>query len=167
MRSTDSSTPVLLGAIALALAFTACGSADQSLADRQQAVAEAGADVMPFDLDATTHVFTDTDTGGIQDVVADDPGDTANIDLIRLHLADEANSFRTGDFSDPEAIHGPAMPGLATLKERFADIRVELTDTDSGARITYDTDDPAVVAAIHDWFAAQTSDHGDHAEHAG
>ena len=66
MRSIDSALAPLLAAFA-GLAFAACGSDDQALADRQQAVAEAGAEVMPFNLDATTHVFTDTPTGGIQD----------------------------------------------------------------------------------------------------
>ena len=166
MRSTDSALAPLLAAVAV-LAFTACGSDDQALADRQQSVAEAGAEVMPFDLDATTHVFTDTSTGGTQDVIADDPDDEANIELIRLHLEDEATNFRAGDFSDPEVIHGPAMPGLATLKERFADVSVDLVETDIGATITYGSDDAVVVEAIHDWFAAQSSDHGDHAEHSG
>lgn len=71
----------------------------------------AGAEVMPFDLDATTHMFTDTATGGIQDVVANDPSDGANIELIRRHMEEEA-----------------AMPGLSTLKERIGDITVELTE---------------------------------------
>lgn len=166
MRSTDSVLAPLLAAVAV-FAFTACGSDDQRLADRQQAIAEAGAEVMPFDLDATTHVFTDTSTGGTQDVVADDPDDEANIEQIRLHLEDEATKFRAGDFSDPEAIHGSAMPGLATLKARFADISVDLVETEVGATITYGSDDVDVVEAIHDWFAAQSSDHGDHAEHSG
>ncbi len=162
MRSIESALAPLVAAVTV-LAFTACGSDDPALADRQQAVAEAGADVMPFNLDATTHVFTDTSTGGIQDVIADDPADEANIELIRLHLADEATKFRAGDFSDPEAIHGSAMPGLATLKERFADISVEVVETEVGATITYGSDDAVVVDAIHDWFAAQSTDHGDHA----
>ena len=154
----------MLTAIAV-LALAACGSDNETLADRQQAVAEAGAEVMPFNLDATTHVFNDTSTGGIQDVIADDPDDQANIDLIRLHLQDEATKFRAGDFSDPEAIHGPGMPGLATLKERYGDISVELTNTDNGARISYESSDTDVVDAIHKWFAAQLSDHGNHAQH--
>ncbi len=118
---------------------------------------------MPFDLDATTHIFTDTDSGGVQDVVADDPTDVANVELIRQHLEEEAAKFRAGDFSDPEAIHGAGMPGLTTLKERFAEITVELIENDTGATITYRTDDADVVQAIHDWFAAQSSDHSNHA----
>lgn len=152
-------------ATATLLTLTACGSGDPDLAERQQAVAEAGAEVMPFDLDATTHIFTNTATGGIQDVVADDSDDKANIDLIGQHLESEAVKFRVGDFSDPEAIHGSGMPGLATLKERYSDIAVLLTDTDEGATIEYRTDDPELVSAIHDWFEAQTVDHGNHAQH--
>lgn len=44
-----------------------------------------------------------TSTGGRQDVIADDPADTGNIQQIRLHLAEEADRFRGEDFSDPEA----------------------------------------------------------------
>ena len=164
MYSTHRASASLLVAVAM-IAFTACGSDDPSLAERQQTVAEAGAEVMPFNLDATTHIFTDTVTGGVQDVVADDQTDEANIELIRRHLDDEAAKFQLGDFSDPEAIHGAAMPGLSTLKERFDEISVELIETDAGATIRYETNDAEVVQAIHDWFAAQSSDHGDHAEH--
>ena len=56
------------------------------------------------------------------------------------------------------------MPGLSVLKERYDQIAVELIETDTGARITYTTGDSDIVEAIHDWFAAQSSDHGDHAE---
>lgn len=142
----------------------ACGS-DDDLAARQANIAEAGAEVMPFSLDETTHVFTDTSTGGRQDVVADDPSDEVNIEQIRLHLAAEADKFRGGDFSDPEAIHGPTMPGLATLKERFDEIVVDLVDTDDGAAIVYTARDAELIDAIHSWFAAQASDHGGHVEH--
>ena len=151
-------------AAAAAIVLSACGG-DEELAERQRVVAEAGAEVMPFDLEATTHIFTDTDRGGVQDVVADDPGDAANIEAIRRHLADEASKFRSGDFSDPEAIHGPDMPGLSTLKKRFDEITIDLVDKPTGATIAYTATDTDVIEAIHAWFAAQTSDHGSHAEH--
>lgn len=153
---------IVTASAGLVFALAGCGSADTELAERQEVVADAGAEVMPFDLEATTHIFTDTDTGGIQDVVADDPADAANIALIREHLEDEARRFRAGDFSDPEAIHGPDMPGLATLQARYDEIVVALSSTESGATITYAASDPVLVQAIHDWFRAQTRDHGDH-----
>jgi hypothetical protein len=152
---------------AVVIVVAGCGSDDSELAQRQEEVAEIGAQVMPFDLDATTHIFTDTDTGGIQDVVADDADDDANIALIREHLSDEAAKFQAGDFSDPEEIHGAGMPGLATLQSRYAEVSVDLSTTDTGATITYVASDPVLVTAIHDWFQAQTTDHGAHAEHGG
>ena len=151
--------------LALVAVATACGSdAGSDLAVRRAQVAEAGTQVMPFDLDQTTHIFTNTETGGIQDVVADDPSDVETIDQIRLHLAEEADKFATGDFSDPEEIHGSTMPGLATLKDRYDEIEIDLTQTAVGATLQYGTQDEDLVAAIHDWFSAQTSDHGSHAE---
>ena len=158
------STKAILVAALLTISGAACGS-DQDLAERQEAVAQAGADVMPFPLDETTHIFTDTPSGGRQDVVADDPTDENSIEAIRDHLAEETTKFQIGDFSDPEAIHGSAMPGLAALEAGFDQIDVELLETATGAAITYTTQDPDLVSAIHLWFEAQTSDHGSHAEH--
>lgn len=161
-----SNNTILATVCALAmLTAAACGSNDADLTERQAAVAEAGAQVMPFALDETTHIFTNTPTGGRQDVVADNPSDELNIEQIREHLSEEATRFRGGDFSDPEAIHGPEMPGLATLKARFDEIDVEYSEAESGATIVYAADDPDVVTAIHLWFTAQTSDHGAHTEH--
>lgn len=46
-------------------------------------------------------------------------------------------------------------------------IEVRYTDLADGGRITYRTEDPALVGALHAWFAAQTSDHGGHAQPGG
>ena len=48
-------------------------------AQRQAEVAKRGADVMPFSLKATTHIFTKTADGGIQRVVAKRAADTEQI----------------------------------------------------------------------------------------
>ena len=119
---------------------------------------------MPFDLEQTTHRFTPTATGGIQDVVADRPGDTEQIDLIRAHLRQEAAAFGRGDFGDPARIHGTDMPGLARLRSGYTHIRVGYQERADGGTLTYTTLDPVLVGALHDWFRAQLGDHGAHAE---
>ena len=134
---------------------------------RQEAVAAAGSEVMPFDLDRTTHVFTDLPDGGTQTVTVDDPSDTAQVRLAQGHLAEEAEAFAAGDFDDPSAVHGEAMPGLEELREGADRIEVRYADMADGGRIIYRTEDPALVGALHAWFAAQTSDHGSHAQPGG
>lgn len=124
---------------------------------------ERGRSVMPFDLEETTHHFTPTDTG-VQDIVADQPGDAEQIDLIRTHLKQEAEAFRRGDFGDPAQIHGDDTPGLAELEEGYERFEVPYHERTDGATMTYDTGDSALVGALHDWFEAQLSDHADHAE---
>jgi hypothetical protein len=133
-------------------------------ADRQRQVAERGRDVMPFDLEATTHHFTPTGTGGVQDVVADRPGDAEEIALIRTHLQEEAEAFRRGDFGDPARIHGDDMPGLAELESGHEDFQVRYEERADGATLTYTAEEPHLVQALHDWFEAQLGDHGSHAE---
>ncbi len=131
---------------------------------RQAAIAQRGAQVMPFDLEQTTHYFEPTNAGGIQQVTANDPNDQEQIQLVRAHLQEEVAKFTQGNFSDPAAIHGADMPGLATLRAGAERIQVQYTELPNGGQITYTTADPALVQALHQWFEAQLSDHGDHAE---
>ncbi len=146
------------------LVLAACS--DDGTAERQAEVAERGKEVMPFDLDATTHTFTDTDTGGVQLVTADDPGDERQVELIRGHLRDEKARFSRGDFDDPAAIHGEDMPGVAELAAGYDRITVTYAEHPAGAELRYTTDEPALVEAVHAWFERQVMDHGEHA-HAG
>jgi uncharacterized protein (DUF305 family) len=109
---------------------------------RQSEVAESGAQMMPFDLEKTTHVFEATENGGVQQVVADDPTDEEQLSLIRKHLNEEADKFSRGDFSDPAEIHGEDMPGLKELEENASSIEARYSKLPDGAQIEYTTDDP-------------------------
>ena len=116
--------------------------------------------VMPFDLNATHHTFTKTDQGGEEEVVVTDPTDARDIDLIRSHLQYEAAQFSKGNYSDPAAIHGMDMPGLKVLAAGASRVQVLYEEVPGGARITYSSDDPLLIDALHAWFDRQTSDHG-------
>jgi hypothetical protein len=122
-------------------------------------MADRAAAVMPFDLNATTHTFTKTDTGGVQEVEANDPADQANITLIRAHLQHEADQFAKGVYADPATIHGTNMPGLRELRAGADLVQIRYEQIPVGARITYSSTDRVLVAALHAWFDAQTSDH--------
>jgi hypothetical protein len=146
--------------LATILVATACGGGGES---RQEEIARKGGEIMPFDLDRTTHSFENRSWGGVQTVVADDPADDEQVALVRSHLRDEAEAFARGDLSDPAAIHGAAMPGLDDLRAAAGRIQIAYADVAAGGRITYRTGDAAVARALHAWFAAQVSDHGQHA----
>lgn len=136
---------------------------DTALRDRRAAVEARGAHVMPFDQATTTHVFAKTEDGGIETVTADDATDSRQIALIRMHLEHEAQLFASGDFTDPAAIHGENMPGLTELRRGASRIAFTYADRPRGAAITYGSADAGLVAALHAWFDAQTTDHGHHA----
>jgi len=153
----------LVGAATVGLGVGIAVAGDGDPPSRQEVVAEHGARVMPFDLEATTHVFAPDVDGGIQTVVADDPTDDRQVDLVRDHLRAEATSFRRGDFGDPAEVHGHDMPGLDVLDRSAPRLDVTYHDIPAGGEIRYRSDDPTVVRALHDWFAAQVSDHGRHA----
>ncbi|MFM8441718.1 MAG: aspartate carbamoyltransferase [Methylococcus sp.] len=139
-------------------------SAEPASEQRLDEVEQRGAQVMPFSLGQTTHYFTKTATGGVQQVLVKDAADTPQIQLIREHLRKIAGEFQRGDFADPTQIHGDAMPGLADLKKAGpVQLRVDYKELPEGAEIDYATDDPRLVHALHQWFDAQLSDHARHA----
>lgn len=130
---------------------------------RQNEVREKGAQVMPFALNKTIHVFDKTDTGGVQRVLVrgDAPEQLA---MIRSHLQDIEKAFSARDFSKPTHIHGTDMPGLADMQApKAGELSAQYKELADGAQITYSSPSPKVVAAIHRWFDAQLSDHGDDA----
>ena len=128
--------------------------------NRQAIVRDRGTQIMPFDLNQTTHIFTATSVGGVEQVIAKDPNNAEQIRLIQEHLEHETRQFSQGNFSDPAAIHDTSMPGLAELKAGVAHIQFTFTPLPDGAQMTYTTQDPSLIKAIHDWFTAQTTDHG-------
>jgi hypothetical protein len=137
----------------------------QALAARQAEIAAKSRTVMPFDLERTTHRFTKATTGGVQTVTSDDPADAEQVRLIREHLTAEAAGFSKGDYGDPASIHGGQMPGLRELEQGHDRIDIRYIELPAGARITYTSADASLVKALHAWFDAQVTDHGQHAEH--
>jgi len=116
--------------------------------------------VMPFDVSKSVHIFRMTETGGVEQVVVRDTADSDQIALIRQHLKHEAAKFQRGDYSDPATLHGPGMPGLKELHAHASQIRVSYSELPEGAQITFETDDLALLTAVHRWFGAQLSEHG-------
>jgi hypothetical protein len=162
--------PLLLAGLAVVAAGSAGyvlnGQSDQQAhAARQAEIAARSRQVMPFDLDRTTHRFAKTAAGGLQTVTADDPADAQQVKLIREHLAEETAGFSKGDYGDPASIHGGEMPGLRELEQGHERIDIQYADAPAGAQITYTTPDASLVKALHAWFDAQVTDHGQHAEH--
>ena len=154
---------LLVIVLVMALVGTWYGYNTVNMHSRQADVAARGRQVMPFDLEETTHVFQKMDDGGLQRVTANDPSNTTQIELIQAHLQEEAKKFQNGDFSSPAQIHGHEMPGLADLRTGASQIDVHYTPLSDGGQIRYTTSEPTLLSALHHWFEAQLSDHGAHA----
>jgi hypothetical protein len=52
---------------------------------------------------------------------------------------------------------------LAALSNADARLRAAYLNVPGGASLGYESREPTVIAAIHDWFAAQRADHAAHA----
>ncbi|MEJ2723355.1 MAG: aspartate carbamoyltransferase [Deltaproteobacteria bacterium] len=150
----------LCAAIAVSLLGTPAHASEKASKARQEEVAKRGAEVMPFSLERTLHIFTKTKGGGVQQVIVKDPSDTRQIKLIREHLSMISKEFAQGNFSDPASIHGSNMPGLKELeKARPGQLRIEYRELPDGAQIAYSSASSDLIDAIHRWFDAQLADH--------
>lgn len=145
-----------LGLLCSFLLFAGCQS-------HQAEVAIRGAEVMPFDLERSTHIFEKIENGGRQQVISDD-GDREQIQLIQSHLQTISMQFSQGNFHDPQMIHGENMAGLHELMMGADRMDIEYTPLDNGGQILYVSTDPELIEALHQWFDAQVSDHGAHAQ---
>ena len=148
----------LLGAGALLVATAMVALAADTT--RQAHVHEMSGHVMPFEMSKAMHVFEMTETGGIMSVIAKDPGDAQQVQLIQQHLRHESQLFQQGDFSDPMTLHGHDMPGLREMSAAAGKISVTYATQPDGAQITFTAHDIHFITAIHRWFGAQLSDHG-------
>lgn len=136
------------------------GAVDAPADAPQEHVHNMAHSVMPFDMSKTLHIFRMTEAGGVQAVVAKDPGAADQIALIRQHLQHEAERFRSGDYSDPGTLHGADMPGLADMRAGAARIKISYATRPAGAEIRFETPDLHLLTAVHRWFGAQLSEHG-------
>ncbi len=140
--------------------FVLISNANLLAETRQEHVHQMAHSVMPFDMSKSVHIFKMTESGGVQKIIAKDPGATDQIALIRQHLLHEAERFQQGDYSDPVKLHGANMPGLKDLQSGASRIKVSYSALPSGAEITFETTDLHLLTALHRWFGAQLSEHG-------
>jgi hypothetical protein len=147
----------VVGAILLLVSPNAHAGAQ--IVDHSHHASHLGAGVMPFDLARSLHIFKPAEDGGSMKVLSRD-GDADQIAAIRRHLRREAKAFAKGDYSDPAAIHGAAMPGLSAMEAGAGRIDVEYVSTLRGAELCFSTRDPRLIETIHEWLKAQAHDHG-------
>ena len=120
---------------------------------------QRGDKVMGLDHARTTHHFRIEPDGGIIQIDVNDPADAESRQAIRAHLTEIAQAFSRGDFSSPFAIHQRVMPGVPVLIEKKETVRYRYEETERGAQVRIVTQDPAVVAAVHEFLRAQIGDH--------
>lgn len=145
---------IVLAAI-LAVAATVSSQAQ----DHHNQMTARGAQAMGFDQDQTTHHFYLYEDGGAIQVTAKDSRDKVNLAAIRMHLPHIAKMFAAGDFSTPQFIHEPQVPGtegMTRLRDRIVYAYEDLPD---GGRVRITTRHARALQAVHEFLKYQITDH--------
>jgi len=122
------------------------------------AMNDRGEKGMGFSQTTTRHHFLLSADGGVIQVEANDPMDTATRDNIRMHLTHIAKAFASGDFAIPMFVHNTTPPGVPVMKELKDKIRYKFEETPGGARVVIATADPA-LAAVLQFLKFQIAEH--------
>ena len=100
--------------------------------------------------------FIATRDGGIEDAVVTNPS-VATVRHLRALSRKRAADFARGRFVDPTNPHGDLVPGLREMRHQWNRVHVHYQDLPAGSRIRYTTNDPTMVEALHQWFAARAA----------
>jgi len=117
------------------------------------------AESVGFDADAATQVLVKSSSGGVQRITARESSDANQIGRIRATLRKIADDFAGYYVTEAMQAHGPASAALATLvTTEPGSLRTEYLEIRGGAEVRYTSDDPKIVAALHQWFASLSAD---------
>jgi hypothetical protein len=158
MRTTPGLVVVILCSIPPAL-FAQQPPTPVQHPSHHDAVTARGDDAMGFSHETTTHHFRLYKSGGVIDVSANDPKDSATRDQIRMHLSHIVKRFSAGDFDVPMFIHNTTPPGAPVMAKLRSQIRYLYTDTPGGAKIQITSTNTEALEAIHAFLRFQISDH--------
>jgi hypothetical protein len=130
------------------------GTTDSSFAAMQ----DRGKMAMGVDQMTSTHTFDALPDGGRIELLRD-VDDSVGIAQIRAHLRLIQHAFQAGDFSTPQFVHMQTMPGTAEMARKRDVITYSYHDLPQGGEVVMKTEDAAALSAIHEFMAAQRSEH--------
>ena len=123
-------------------------------------VMKHGEQGMGFSQTSTTHHFLSDTQGGVIQVEAKDAKDAETKDQIRMHLGHIAKSFAEGDFDIPMFVHDTkTVPGVADMQRLKGAITYKFVETKNGGRVQMASQDPAAIAAVHQFLRFQIEEH--------
>lgn len=130
--------------------------------DEHAKMNERGEHGMGFSQTATTHHFLLKPDGGVIQVEAKDPKDTASVGHIRMHLTHISHAFAAGDFDIPMFVHDTVPPGVPDMKRLADKITYTFEQTPNGGRVVIHSSDSAAISAIHKFLRFQIDEHQTH-----
>jgi hypothetical protein len=131
------------------------GQKQQTTEEKQPQIAEPST----FDPEAAVQEFTASSTGGVQRVTARESSDAKQIGLIRETLKKAATDFAGSHSRDAPEARGQSAASLAVLLAAGpGQLRSAFVEVRGGAEIRYSSDDPQLVAALHEWFLRRTTE---------
>jgi hypothetical protein len=134
------------------------GQADDSAALAYAHLQSRGHQVMGVDQYTSTHRFEPLPDGG-RIVLQRDSVDAGGTAQIRQHMRTIAEAFGQGNFTLPGLVHAREVPGTAVMTTRRSQISYTADTLPRGGQVRIRSQDPAAIAAIHEFLAFQRRDH--------
>lgn len=112
-----------------------------------------------FGFTHTAQTFSLMGNGGVLDVLSTD-NDPEQITAIRSRLRERGRTFGRGDIPSPALLPPDVLPGLAELRAGAARVAIAFEELPAGGRLSFTTQDPALIPALSDWLVLTTHESG-------
>jgi hypothetical protein len=78
---------------------------------------------------------------------------------MRMHLSHVAEMFSQGNFNIPMFVHDTTPPGVPTMAKLHNEIHYYYEETNTGGKITIETEKSEALDAVHDFLLFQITEH--------
>lgn len=96
------------------------------------------------------HTLEKTNNGAVHMIVASSDMDSSQVDDLKEIVQFISEEDSSGQEPDLVELYGE-KPGLTLLQEKRNEYTVDYIETENGAGLKFSSDDPEVVAALHQW----------------
>lgn len=148
----------VIGIVCLLLAFATAQSAATS-PDPDQELRARFSKALGIDVDRIVQHYYLVKNGGVVELAAKDPADTAAIDAIRKFLVEQRKLYEKGKNETDADVHGKVPDGLPLIKKFRDEITFFATDTTNGAVLRMFSMNPTARSAIQDYMKFQIAEH--------
>ena len=148
-----------LGMISCALIFVSLGAAQALATGPAPELNSRFSKALGVEIDKVAQHYYLVKAGGVIELTAKDPNDTATVKAIQKYLDMQKDLFEKGKNESENEVHGKVPDGVLVLKKMRNDITFYTNKQDDGAVLRMFTTNAQAKEAVYEFIKFQIGEH--------